>query len=82
MNEEERIFAQLRKLQQMQQRRQRPLDGEVSSVPGACKCGFKHFYEGKEYDYVFQVPITKGKPHIIAMQATGLFLRQLEYCHY
>jgi len=31
-------------------------DGERSNSRGPCPCGFRHWCEGKEYDFVFQWP--------------------------
>jgi len=48
-------------------------DGSPSPTKGPCKCGYKHWLEGKEYDYVFQIETTKGGL-ILGFNANGFFL--------
>ena len=47
-------------------------DGSPSPTKGPCKCGYKHWLEGKEYDYVFQIETTKGGL-ILGFNANGFF---------
>jgi len=39
-------------------------DGERSPTRGPCKCGYKHWYNGKEYDFVFRWPTSSGVQHL------------------
>jgi len=39
-------------------------DGDRSPNTGPCACGYKHYLEGKEYDYVFQIGTSAGPKKI------------------
>lgn len=35
-------------------------DGTKSATPGVCNCGFKHWFDGKEVDFVFGIQTSGG----------------------
>lgn len=39
-------------------------DGERSPNRGPCQCGYKHWCNGKEYDFVFRWPTSSGIQHL------------------
>ncbi len=45
-------------------------DGDLSPSRGPCACGYRHWFEGREYDFVFDIRTTKG-PLKLAVNANG-----------
>jgi len=52
------------KSEQVHKTQRKHQDGERSSAPGPCDCGYKHWLEGEEYDYVFQIKTGDGTKKI------------------
>jgi hypothetical protein len=46
---------------------------------GPCECGYKHYLDGEEYDYVFQIPTYKGMK-LIGYNMDGIVICQT-YIH-
>lgn len=46
-------------------------NGTPTGNPGPCKCGYKHWCDGQEFDYVVQVP-QAGKALVLGFNQGGM----------